>query len=43
MIVESKRKPVVDDYDPEAHRRASEKADELFREIKRRIAASKRD
>jgi hypothetical protein len=24
---------LVDDYDPEAHRRAGEKADELFREI----------
>ena len=31
----------VPDYDPEAHRRAGEKADELFREIVRR--AAKRD
>jgi hypothetical protein len=29
---------LVDDYDPEAHRRAGEKADELFREIVRRAA-----
>lgn len=42
-IVEPKQKPALDDYDPEAHRRAGEKANELFREIKRRIAASKRD
>jgi hypothetical protein len=28
----------VPDYDPEAHRRAGEKADELFREIVRRAA-----
>ena len=41
-IVEPKRKP-LDDYDREAHGRAGEKADELFREIKRRIAAGKRD
>jgi len=40
-IVEPKRKPLIDDYDPEAHRRAGEKADELFREIVRR--AAKRD
>jgi hypothetical protein len=33
----------VPDYDPEAHRRAGEKADELFREIVRRAAANKRD
>jgi hypothetical protein len=33
----------VPDYDPEAHRRAGEKADELFREIVRRVAAHKRD
>ena len=32
---------LIDDYDPEAHRRAGEKADELFREIVRRVAASK--
>ena len=32
---------LVDDYDPEAPRRAGEKADELFREIVRR--AAKRD
>jgi hypothetical protein len=31
------------DDDPEAHRRAGEKADELFREIVRRVAANKRD
>jgi hypothetical protein len=29
---------LLDDYDPEAHRRAGEKADELFREIVRRAA-----
>jgi hypothetical protein len=40
-IVEPKRKPLIDDYDPEAHRRAGEKANELFREIVRR--AAKRD
>jgi hypothetical protein len=32
---------LVDDYDPEAHRRAGEKAQELFREIVRH--AAKRD
>ena len=32
---------LIDDYDPEAHHRAGEKADELFREIVRR--AAKRD
>jgi hypothetical protein len=32
---------LIDDYDPAAHRRAGEKADELFREIVRRTA--KRD
>jgi hypothetical protein len=32
---------LVDDHDPEAHRRAGEKAAELFREIVRR--AAKRD
>jgi hypothetical protein len=32
---------LIDDYDPEAPRRAGEKADELFREIVRRVAASK--
>jgi hypothetical protein len=35
-IVEPKQ--ARDDYDPEAHRRAGEKADELFREIVRRAA-----
>jgi hypothetical protein len=29
---------LIDDYDPEAHRRTGEKADELFREIVRRAA-----
>ena len=33
---------LLDGYDPEAHRRTGEKADELFREIVRR-AANKRD
>ena len=33
----------VPDYDPEAHRRGGEKADELFREIVRRATANKRD
>jgi hypothetical protein len=43
-IVEPKRKPknmlahLIEDYDPEAHRRPGEKADELFREIMRRAA-----
>ena len=30
---------LIDDYDREAHHRAGEKADELFREIVRRVAA----
>ena len=34
---------LLEDSDPEAHRRASDKADELFREIVRRVAANKRD
>jgi hypothetical protein len=34
---------LIDDYDPEAHRRAGEKADELFREIVRRAALPERD
>ena len=29
---------LIDDHDPEAHHRAGEKADELFREIVRRAA-----
>ncbi len=37
-IIEPKRKPLLDDYDPEAHRRAGDKADELFRKIVRRAA-----
>jgi hypothetical protein len=32
---------LMDDFDPEEHRRTGEKADELFREIVRRVAASK--
>jgi hypothetical protein len=32
---------LIDDFDPEEHRRTGEKADELFREIVRRVAASK--
>jgi hypothetical protein len=36
-IVEPKRKQLLD-YDPKAHRRAGDKADELFREIVRRAA-----
>ena len=42
-IVEPKRKPLIDDYDPEAHRRAGEKADKLFREIVSRAALPERD
>ena len=34
---------LIDDSDPEAPRRAGEKADELFRTIVRRAAASKHD
>jgi hypothetical protein len=34
---------IGDDGHPEAHHRAGEKADELFREIVRRVAANKRD
>jgi hypothetical protein len=36
-IVEPKRRTSLDDYDLEEHRRAGEKADELFREIVRRV------
>jgi hypothetical protein len=36
-MVEPKRKPPLDEYDLEEHRRAGEKADELFREIVRRV------
>jgi len=35
--------PAPDDYDPEEHRRRGALADELFREIVRRLAAKKRD
>ena len=34
---------LLDDYDPEEHRRAGEKADELFREIVRRAALPESD
>ena len=34
---------LVDDSDQEAHRRAGEKADELFREIVRRAALPESD
>jgi hypothetical protein len=34
---------LIDDYDPEAPRRAGEKADELFREIVRRAALPESD
>jgi hypothetical protein len=33
---------LIDDYDPEAHHRAGEKADELFRTIVRRAAGKER-
>ena len=32
-IVEPKQRNKLDDYDPDEHRRAGEKAQELFREI----------
>lgn len=37
-IVEPKRQPLPDEYDPEEHRRRGELADELFRTIVRRAS-----